>query len=197
MDCPELGALRAVPSLLSRFGPRGLRPSEISIEFVRRHGYLSLMRRSFTRFVLAAGLLAALSAAAATGRVIKVLPQFLDLKGRASTSPSLYERDAYQAYLRQHTNQISSMVFNVEWKTKGPPAGPIKLRVEARGLIRGKTPEELLLEKTVQPGGWFNHWTGITLSTNEFRKLGAPTAWRVTLWENDQLLGEQRSFLWQ
>jgi hypothetical protein len=84
----------------------------------------------------------------------------------------------------------------VQWKTKGAPAGPIKLRVEARGMIHGKTPEELALEKTVEPGGWFNHWTGITLSTNEFRKLGAPTAWRVTIWENDQLLGEQRSFLW-
>jgi len=26
--------------------------------------------------------------------------------------------------------------------------------------------------------------------------LGEVTAWRVTLWEDTQLLGEQRSFLW-
>jgi hypothetical protein len=154
------------------------------------------MRRSFAWFFLAAGLLAAWSAPAATGRVIKVLPQFLDLKGRASTSPSLYERDAYQVFLRQHTNQISSMIFNVQWKTKGKPAGPVKLRLEARGLVHGKTPEALVLDKPVEPGGWFGHWTSITLSRDEYRRLGATTAWRVTLWEEDHLLGEQRSFLW-
>ena len=154
------------------------------------------MRRSLTILLVAVGLIAALSALAATGHVIKVLPQFLDHKGRDSTAPSLYERDAYQAFLRQHTNQISSMVFHVEWKTRGTPTGPVKLRVEMRGLIRGKAPEELTLERPVKPGGWFDHWTSITLSTNEFRKLGAVVAWRVSLWENDQMLGDQRSFLW-
>ena len=154
------------------------------------------MRRSFTWLLLAGWVLAAGSASAATGRVIKVLPQFLDLKGRASVSPSLYERDSYQAHLRQHTNQISGMVFNVEWKTKGTPTGPIRLRIEARGLVHGDTPEALVLEKPVKPGGWFSHWTCITLSHEEYRKLGAVTSWRATLWEGDQLLGEQRSFLW-
>ena len=154
------------------------------------------MRRSFIWFLLAVGFLAALSATAATGHVIKVLPEFVDLKGRASLSPSLYERDAYQAFLRQHTNQISGMVFNVQWKTKGRTSGSVKLRVETRGVIRGTTPEALTLEKPVKPGGWFTHWTAIPVSTAEWKKLGAVTAWRVSLWEDGQLLGDQRSFLW-
>jgi hypothetical protein len=168
----------------------------MSIEFTRQGGYLCRMRRSFTWLVLAGWFLAAWSAGAATGRVIKVLPQFLDLKGRASLAPSLYERDSYQARLRQHTNQISGMIFNVEWKTKGTATGPVKLRVEARGMVHGETPEAVVLDKPVKPGGWFSHWTVVPLSTEEFRKLTAVTAWRVTLWEGDQLLGEQRSFLW-
>ena len=49
-------------------------------------------------------LLGSLSAASAsdavTGRVVKVLPLLLDLKGQDAISPSLYDRDAYQAYLR-------------------------------------------------------------------------------------------------
>jgi hypothetical protein len=173
-----------------------VRPVEFGIEFIGQGGYSSLMHRSFIWLLLAGWVLAAGSASAATGRVIKVLPQFLDLKGRASLSPSLYERDAYQARLRQHTNQISGMVFNVEWKTKGAPTGPVKLRVEARGMIHGYTPEAVVLEKTVKPGGWFSHWTAVPLGTEQYRKLGAVTAWRASLWEGDQLLGEQRSFLW-
>jgi hypothetical protein len=170
----------------------------MSVEFGRPGSYLSLMRRSFTWLLLAGCVLAAWSAGAATGRVIKVLPQFLDLRGRTSLAPSLYERDAYQARLRnpRYTNQISSMVFQVEWKTKGRSSDPVKLRVEARGVIHGDTPEAVVLEKTVKPGGWFTHWTAIPLSPDEFHKLGAVTAWRVTLREGDRVLGEERSFLW-
>lgn len=161
-----------------------------------QRGYLSLMRRLFAWLFWAGWLAVALSAPAATGRVFKVLPQFLDHKDRNSTSPSLYDRDAYQAYLRQHTNEISRMRFNVQWRTAGKPAGPVKLRVEMHGIVRGGSAEELVLEKPVEPSGWFGCWTAMTLTREDFRRLGEVTAWRVTLWDNGQLLGEQRSFLW-
>jgi hypothetical protein len=136
------------------------------------------------------------SAQAATGRVIKVLPQFLDLKGRNSLSPSLYERDAYQAVLRDHTNQCSGMRFNVQWKTKGQPAAPLKLKVELRGVAHGDFPKQLVLEKPVEPRGRFSHWAEVPLVGAEYKSFGQVTAWRVTLWEGTELLGEQKSFLW-
>jgi hypothetical protein len=169
---------------------------EFSIELAASPGYLSPMRRSFIWLLLLSGLMVAWSAPAATGRVIKVLPQFLDLKGRDSTYPSLYERDAYQAYLRQHTNEVSGVKFHIQWKTKGKPTGPVKLRVEIRGVVRREAPEALELEKAVEPGGWFNHWSAISVTKENYRTLGEVTAWRVTLWEDQHLLGEQRSFLW-
>ena len=154
------------------------------------------MRRSFIWLSLVGWLAVALSAQAATGRVIKVLPQFLDLKGRNSLTPSLYERDVYQAFLREHTNQCSGMRFYVQWKAKGQPAAPLKLRVELRGVARGDYPKQLVLEKPVEPGGWFSHWTEIDLVGEEYKDFGQVTAWRVTLWEGTRLLGEQKSFLW-
>ena len=48
----------------------------------------------------------------------------------------------------------------------------------------------------VEPGGWLSHWSGVALSSKEYKELGEVTAWRVTLWEGSQLLGEQKSFLW-
>ena len=74
------------------------------------------MRRLFVTLLLLGSLAAAFAADAATGRVIKVLPLFLDAQGRDAVSPSLFDRDAYQVYLRQHTNEISAIRFDVLWK---------------------------------------------------------------------------------
>ncbi len=154
------------------------------------------MRWVLTWPVLMALLSVTASAAPATGRVIKVLPQFLDLKGRNSLSPSLYERDQYQVYLQRNTNQCSGMRFNVQWKTKGDAAAPINVFVELRGVARGDFPRQLNLEKQVQPGGWFSHWTAIDLVGEQYKDFGKVTAWRVTLREGTRVLGEQKSFLW-
>jgi len=57
-----------------------------------------------------------LAADAVTGKVVKVLPFFLDAQGRIAKSPSLFDRDVYQAYLREHTNEVSGVRFDVLWK---------------------------------------------------------------------------------
>ena len=134
-------------------------------------------------------------AQAATGRVLKVLPEYLDTKGRNALAPSLYERDAYQVVLRNHPDRRSAVRLYIEWKAKGQP-GQLKLRAELRGSAVGEVPKPLVLEQMVQPGGWFGHWTPLTVTGDAYVKLGQVTAWRVTLWDGDQLLSEQRSFLW-
>lgn len=137
-----------------------------------------------------------LHANAATGRIFKVLPHLLDAQGRHALSPSLYERDAYQARLQQHRNLVSGVRFDVQWKTKGEPAGPLSVIVEMRGVVEGVEPRQYVIEEKVEGGGWFNHWTKVTLTGEEYKNFGEVTAWRVTLWEGEKLLGEQKSFLW-
>jgi hypothetical protein len=140
---------------------------------------------------------AALSTEAAEGRLLKVLPQLLDLKGRHTTSPSLYDRDAYQAYLRLNPTNISGIRFAVQWKG-GSSDAPLKVRVEMEGIVQAKGPSttKKVLEREVKPGGWFGRWTYIPLTGEDYAKFGSITAWRVTLWEGDRLLSEQKSFLW-
>ena len=138
-----------------------------------------------------------LSVPAASGRVVKVLPEFLDLKGRNSLSPSLYERDAYQATLRDHPDRRSGMRFYVEWKTQGAAWEPLTIQVELRGTSEGSLPKQLVLyQRAENRGGWFTHWTNVELSNAEYKKLGSVTAWRVSLWEGKTLLGLQQSFHW-
>jgi hypothetical protein len=154
------------------------------------------MRRLLFLILLIIGLGAAPSADAAKGKVIKVLPHLLDLKGRHSLSPSLYARDAYQAQLRQHPEQRSGVRFDIHWKTRGAVYSPLKLRVELRGTTKGDLPSRTVLLSEVKPGGWFGRWTSLPLTGEDYQKLGEVTAWRVTLWEGDKMLGEQKSFMW-
>jgi hypothetical protein len=166
------------------------------VEFGGLSAYFWFMCRRFFLSILCCLLAAAFPAAAATGRIIKVLPQFLNLKGQNSLSPSLYDRDAYQVYLRQHPEKRSSMRFAIQWKANGAVFAPLKLRVELRGTAKGDVPSQIVLEKNVESGGWFSHWTWLPLTGEDYWKFGDVTAWRATLWEGDQLLSEEKSFLW-
>ena len=154
------------------------------------------MRRPILSLSLFFFIAAALSAEAATGRIAKVLPQLLDLKGQHAISPSLYDRDAYQAYLRQNPTNVSGMRFAVQWKGRATGAAPLKLRVEVRGSAQGHRLGQTVLEKEIKSGGWFEHWTYIPFAGEDYRQSGRVTAWRVTLWDGDRLLSEQKSFLW-
>jgi hypothetical protein len=154
------------------------------------------MRRPFLLILLCWGFAVAFSAEAASGRVLKVLPHFLDLQGRHSLSPSLYDRDAYQAFLRQNTNQISGVRFDIQWKVTGPKTAPLLLRLELRGTAHGNLPSKSTLETSLKPSGWFSKWTVLPITGENYQKFGEVTAWRATVWEGDRLLGEQTSFLW-
>jgi hypothetical protein len=153
------------------------------------------MRRLLVILLLLGSLSATFASDAASGRVVKVLPLLLDLKSRDAVSPSLYDRDAYQVYLRQHTNEISAIRFDVLWKASNANGAKLKLRVELRGIGASGLPRQTTLEQSVTPG-FFRRWTSLTLGGADYKNFGELVAWRATLWSDDQLLGEQKSFLW-
>ena len=132
---------------------------------------------------------------AADGKVIKVLPQFLDAGGRASLDPSLYERDAYQAWLRKHPLERTGLQLAVQWKASPVDWTKVKLRAELRAVV-GNSTTNVTLELPVKKTGLFSTWTYLKLDGDNFQKLGEMAAWRVTLWEGDKLLAELQSFLW-
>jgi hypothetical protein len=153
------------------------------------------MRRFLVALLLLGSLSAAFASDAVSGRVVKVLPLFLDLKGRDAVSPSLYDRDAYQAYLSRHTNEISTIRFDVLWKASNARSAKLKLRVELRSVGTGGLPCQMTLEQSVTPG-FFRRWTSLALGGADYKNFGELVAWRATLWSDDRLLGEQKSFLW-
>src|SRR5262245_33159026 len=109
--------------------------------------------------------LPSLSVQAASAKVVKVLPHLLDQQGRHALSPSLYERDAYQAYLRQHPEERSGLRFDVQWKSA--TLSHLTLRVELRGA-RGKEPTSAVIQNAVKHTGLFSQWSAVTLSGDAY-----------------------------
>jgi len=132
-------------------------------------------------------------ARAATARIIKVLPHRLDRDGRHTLSPSLYDRDAYQAFLRKNPDQNSGLRFDVQWKAKRAPGTEFRLRVEIRG---SREASPILLEQSARPDRWYRSWSSLRVDGDAYKKLGEMIAWRATLWDGNQLAAEQKSFLW-
>ena len=127
------------------------------------------------------------------GAILKVMPLFLDAKGRSSLSPSLFERDAYQESLRKNPSQRSTLSFDVQWRAA--TANPVTIRLELRSS-RNDFDRPVLLEAQGKPSRWFSTWTQFRIPEADFKKLGEVTAWRATLWSGDLQLGELHSFLW-
>jgi len=138
-------------------------------------------------------MLVALPLMAAEGKIHKVLPHFVDKEGRHSLSPSLYERDAYQAQLRNDPEQRGGLRFDVHWKAQKSPN--LKLRLDIRG---SKTNEatSLMVEMPVKPPGFFSKWSAVLVPKKDYPRLGELRSWRATLLDGDQVLDEQKSFLW-
>lgn len=133
--------------------------------------------------------------AADTGGVVKVLPFWVDKAGRIAKSPSLFDRDAYQQFLLEHTNDIAGIRYDVHWK-KGKSAGEnMKLRVELRGVTETSLPKAKILEVNLAPGT-SGAWTEVPFTGDEFKQFGSIIAWHTTLWSGTNMVGEQKSFLW-
>lgn len=129
---------------------------------------------------------------AASAKIYKVLPHFIDRNGNHALSPSLYERDAYQVQLRDNPEMRRGLRFDVHWKSR--KAKTPRLRVEMRGG-KAKEPTTFVAEAPLKPR-WLSKWSSVTLQGEEYEKFGELLAWRATLWDGDQLLAEQKSFLW-
>src|SRR5438034_10086333 len=109
------------------------------------------------------------SGLAASAKIIKVLPQFLDLEGRHSISPSLYDRDAYQAKLRREPKERSALRFVIQWRAR--QTVPLKLRVEMRGG-KGNQPTQATLESSSAHLAGFSKWTQLMLSGEDYKNFG-------------------------
>jgi hypothetical protein len=149
------------------------------------------------RWLMLLLLLSVVNAAEAAGaHVYKVLPQFLDEQGRDSLTPSLYDRDSYQSFLTHHPDKRSGMRFAVEWNAAVTQTNEWKLRVELRGVPEGKRAKATTLELPLAPHKGFRRWDYMLFKGDDYKAFGEVTAWRVTLWDGDQQLDEQKSFLW-
>ncbi|HEV8541274.1 MAG TPA: hypothetical protein VGR78_02670 [Verrucomicrobiae bacterium] len=127
-------------------------------------------------------------------RIIKVLPHLLDAKGRNALAPSLFERDAYQAQLRAHPDQIAAVRVDVQIKAKHRET-PLLLKLELR-TSKTELGKVQVFQTAVVPARWLSTWAKIQIDKATYDTLGPVIAWRATLWDGTEQVAEQESFLW-
>lgn len=132
---------------------------------------------------------------AGEGRLLKVLPHWIDQSGRSALHPSLFERDAYQAHLRQNRHLVGGRRFDIHWQGRKLDWSRTVLRVECR-TERQPSGKPLVIEAPARRPRWSRAWSALILDGPAFRDAGDVQAWRVSLWEGDREVASQASFLW-
>jgi hypothetical protein len=127
-------------------------------------------------------------------RVVKVLHQLVDARGRIALAPSLFERDAYQVHLRENPALIAGSRFEIQYKARRAD-GPVRLRLEIRGSKTGLG-NARTFETEALPGRWGSSWARITLDKSTSDAVGTIVAWRTTLLRGGEKIAERQSFLW-
>ncbi len=133
--------------------------------------------------------------AVAETKIIKVLPTLLDHKGRNSLSPSLYERDAYQAILRKNRDQVGGVRFDVQWKARGVASKTVVLRLELRTRGHADAKPEVI-DTEVVPKRFGTKWSRVVVDAETYKRIGEVVAWRATVVDGGQTLAQRTSFLW-
>ncbi len=129
--------------------------------------------------------------------VIKKTPRhLLDTDGRHTQSPSLLDRDAYQAHLLEHPEEVSGLRYDLQIKYARRSPEPLTIRVEIR---HGKETDlqTSTHESRFEPKGRRrSQWGSLTIEGEDFQALGKIIAWRVTLWDGESKVASDESFLW-
>lgn len=145
--------------------------------------------------ILMALFLSAVSSPAAEQRVIKVLPHFMDQEGRHANTPSLFERDAYQAWLRKNPEEQSGIRYDIQWQSF--ISGEYVMRLELIGRVVEGVSKSRRIERTLVVKNSRRSWDTIKFEGEEFKAFGQVVAWRVSIWQGDALLAKKQSFLWE
>jgi hypothetical protein len=173
-------------------GPRSV---QSGIERRRPTRYRPPMK-TIRGWLLALSLVLALPLGAeVTGKIVKVLPHHLDNAGKHTLSPSPFDRDAYQFLLRNDPKLVSGVRFDIRWKAKQAKSARLKLRLELLTTTSTKS-KPLVFDLPVAAKSGLGRWTKIPVVGQDFERAGDIIAWRVTLWEGETQVAEQKSFLW-
>jgi hypothetical protein len=135
------------------------------------------------------------AAQAAEPKIIKVLPHLLDLNGRHTVSPNLFERDTYQAKLKANPDLQSGIRYDVHWRANA--SGKFVLKLELLGRVERGQINRRTIETPVTSKRTGAKWSALNFLGQDFKEFGPIVAWRVSLWQGDTMLARQQSFLWE
>jgi hypothetical protein len=155
------------------------------------------MKTIFCRLcvMLVMTLFCVLPANAGSVKIFKVLPHYLDKEGRHALSPSLFERDRYQALLKANPEKCSTVRFDVLWRNTLSDIDDLNIVIEVRGSKQGENTFAVTEKLTPKKSIW-SKWKKVNIPEETFLKIEGINAWRVIIRDGETNLQEYCSFLW-
>lgn len=132
------------------------------------------------------------SLACASPKIVKTLLHLIDDEGRHMLSPSLLDRDAYQAHLRAHPEKVFGICFDIQLKLKSKETHKLKLAIRHSS---GEDLQTFIREMDVVRKGK-SQWNRIRIDGEDHSKIGEMIAWRISLLQDQVEIASQESFLW-
>lgn len=128
-------------------------------------------------------------------KIFKVLPHYLDLEGRHTLSPSLFERDRYQSLLRTQPEKCSTIRFDIQWRNTLRSSENLTLMVEVRPSKQGEKTISFT-EKLPSRKSIWSKWCKVKIPEEMFKEIENVGAWKVTIRDGEEVLKEYPSFMW-
>jgi hypothetical protein len=97
--------------------------------------------------------------------------------------------------LRQNPHERWALRFDVNWKAERVHRSNLKLRLELR-TSKGDFGKPVVIDAAVKAPLLFGRWSSLTLPREAYEGIGEIIAWRVSLWDGELMLAEEKSFLW-
>lgn len=103
------------------------------------------------------------------------------------------QKRLYGAVEQADREKRKGQYYSVRWRAN-PAGGPVTIRFQYQQAVSGS--KMLSLSQTV-PAGDGSGVVEFSVAGDAYIKGGRVLAWRMTLSQNGQLLGEEKSFLWE
>ncbi|MBP5761162.1 MAG: hypothetical protein J6W90_07285, partial [Verrucomicrobia bacterium] len=91
--------------------------------------------------------------------------------------------------------KCSTIRFDVHWRNTLKNFDDLSITVEMRGA-KTNSPTISFSEKISPRKSIWSHWTKIRIPEESFQELKGLAAWRVLIKDGDEVLKEERSFMW-
>ena len=129
--------------------------------------------------------------------ILKVNHEFVDQEGHTESQiGDLVDKARYQRQL-ERSGAYSGLRFLIHWKAPSTPTPNLTIKLEAHGVHSQTGAHTVVVRtKTYEKKMHITGWAILDIAGEDLKSFGRLKAWKVTFLQNNVLVAELISFMW-